>query len=77
MTLRPLSQKLINYFYRSGMRFGFTSESAWFNMHGRFATIIRLSQKRWQVHYMSHDYIFYNQSEMIEWIDDQRKYGDD
>lgn len=77
MTFIPLSQKLINYFYRSGMRFGFTSYYAWFNMHGRFATIIRLSQNRWKVHYMSHDYIFYNQSEMIEWIDDQRKYGDD
>lgn len=77
MTLRPLSQRLIDYFYWSGMRFGFTSESAWFNMHEHFATITRLSQKTWKVHYMSHAYIFYNQSEMIEWIEDQRKCGDD
>lgn len=58
------------------MRFGFTLDSIWFNMHGRFATIIRLSQKSWEVHYMSHIYMFYNQSEMIGWIEDQRKYGE-
>ena len=74
--LKPYSQRLVDYLYRSGMRFGFTFDSIWFNMHGRLATINRLSQKSWKLYYMSHIYKFYNQSEMIEWIEDQRKYGE-
>lgn len=77
MIVKPYSHRLIDYFYKSGIRCGITLDSLRFNMHGRPATIIRLSQKRWEVYYMSHDYIFYNQSEMIEWIDDQIKYSDD
>lgn len=76
MRLNSCPQRLVNYFYQSGMRFGFTPDHVWFNMHGRFVTVIRLSQKRWQLYYMSHVYNFYNQSELIEWIDDQRKYGE-
>lgn len=57
------------------MRCGITLDSMWFNMHGRFVTINRLSQKSWEVYYMSHIYKFYNQSEMIEWIEDRRKYA--
>ena len=75
MTLKPYSQRLIDYFYKSGMRFGVTFDSLWFNMHGHFATVIRLSFKSWEIYYLSHTYKFYNQSEMIEWIEDQRRYG--
>lgn len=77
MTLKPYSQRLIDYFYKSGMRCGITPDSLWFNMHGRFVTVIRKSCKSWEIYHMSHTYTFYNQSEMIEWIDDQRRYGND
>lgn len=76
MSLKPYSQRLIDYFYKSGMRCGITLDSLWFNMNDHFATINRLSQKSWKLQYMSHTYKFYNQSEMIEWIEDQRKYGE-
>ena len=77
MMVKHYSQRLIDYFYKSGMRCGITSDSMWFYMHGHFATVIRLSYKSWEVYYMSHTYKFYNQSEMIEWIEDQRRYGND
>lgn len=73
--LKPYSPRLVDYLYNSGMRFGFTLDSLWFNMHGRFVSVIRLSKKSWEICYMSHVYRFYNQSEMIEWIENQRKYG--
>ena len=72
---RPYSRVLIDYLYNSGMRFGFTPDSAWFNMHGRFVNVIRLSKKSWEVHYMSHVYRFYNQLDLIEWIENQKRYG--
>lgn len=75
--LKPYSQTLIDYFYKSGMRCGITPDSLWFNMHGDLVTVNRISHKSWKLHYMSHNYRFYNQSEMIEWIDDQRRHGDD
>ena len=75
MTLKPYSQRLIDYFYKSGMRCGITPDSLWFNMHGRFVSVYRVSYKSWGVFYMSHTYRFYSQSEMIEWIEDQRRYG--
>lgn len=75
MTLKPYSQRLIDYFYKSGMRCGITPDSLWFNMHGHFISVCRISYKSWEVFYMSHIYKFYNQSEMIEWIEDQRRYG--
>lgn len=73
MTLKPYSQRLIDYFYKSGMRYGITLDSLWFNIHGHFASIIRLTQKSWELHYLAHTYRFHNQSEMIEWIEKQRK----
>lgn len=73
---KPYSQRLIDYLYNSGMRFGFTLDSMWFNMHGHFVSLFRLTQKSWELHYMSHVYQFYNQSELIEWIEDQRRYGE-
>lgn len=75
MTLKPYSQRLIDYFYESGMRCGITPDSLWFNMHGQFISVCRLSYRLWEVFYMSHTYAFHNQSEMIEWIEDQRRYG--
>lgn len=75
MKFKPYTLSLIDYFYNSGMRFGFTLDSGWFNIHGQFVTLIRLSRKSWEVYYMSHTYRFYSQSELIEWIEDQRKYG--
>jgi len=72
---KPYSQRLVDYFYKSGMRFGFTLDSMWFNMHGHFASLFRLSSKSWELYYMSHAYRFYNQSELIEWIENQRRYG--
>lgn len=72
MSLKPYSKRVIDYLYGSGMRFGFTLDSAWFNMHGHFVTLIRLSQKSWEVYYMSHVYRFNNQSELITWIENQR-----
>lgn len=77
MIVKHYSQRLIDYFCKSGMRCGITPDSMWFDMHGHFVTVIRLSHKSWEVHYMSHTYRFYNQSEMIEWIEDQRRYGND
>lgn len=74
MTLKPYSQRMIDYFYKSGMRCGITPDSLWFNMHGRFVSVYRTSYKSWEVFYMSHIYKFYNQSEMIEWIEDQRRH---
>lgn len=75
MKFKPYSLRLINYLYALGMRFGFTSDSLWFNMHGHLVTVNRLTQKTWELYYMSHVFKFYSQSEMIEWIEDQRKYG--
>lgn len=75
MILKPYSQRLIDYLYLSGMRFGITLDSLWFNMHGSFVNVIRTSYKSWEVYYMSHAYKFYNQSEMIEWIENQRRHG--
>ena len=72
---RPYSQRLIDYFYNSGMRCGIAHDSSWFNMHGRFVSVYRISYKSWELFYMSHTYKFYNQSEMIEWIEDQRRHG--
>lgn len=77
MKFKPYSSRLIDYFYNSGMRFGFNLDSAWFALHGQFATLIRLSQKSWELYYASHTYKFYNQSDLIEWIEDLRKYGND
>lgn len=73
---KPYSKALVDYFYSSGMRFGFTPDSAWFNMHGHFVTLIRLSLKSWEVYYLSHTYQFYNQSELLEWIEDKRMTND-
>nr|DAK81918.1 MAG TPA: hypothetical protein [Caudoviricetes sp.] len=75
MTLKPYSQRLIDYFYKSGMCCGITPGSTWFSMHGCFVSVNRISYKLWEVCYMSHTYRFYSQSEMIEWIEDQRRYG--
>lgn len=77
MTLKPYSQRLIDYFYDSGVRCGITPDYLWFYIHGRTAYVNRITCKSWKLHYMSHNYRFYNQSEMIEWIDDQRRYGND
>lgn len=74
MKFKPYTSTLINYFYNSGMCFGFSLDSTWFILHTQFASLIRLTQKSWEVHYMSHTYKFYNQSELIEWIEDLRKY---
>jgi len=75
MALKPYSQRLIDYLYKSGMRCGITFDSLWFNMHGRLISVYRISYKSWEVRYMSHTYKFYNQSEMIEWIEDQMRHG--
>lgn len=75
MILKPYSHRLIDYFYKSGIRYGVTLDSMWFNMHGHLVSIIRLTQKSWEVCYLSHTYKFYNQSELIEWIENQRKCG--
>lgn len=77
MALKPYSYRLIDYLYNSGMRFGVTLDSTWFNMHGHFVSVIRLSFKSWEIYYMSHSYRFYNCTEMLEWIEDQRGYGND
>ena len=73
---RPYSRALLDYLAASGMRFGITLDSLWFNMHGRFVSVIRLSKKSWEIYYMSHTYRFYNQSELIAWIEKQRKCGE-
>lgn len=75
MKFKPYSLRLIDYLHASGMRFGFTLDSMWFNMHGHFVSVYRLTQKTWEIYYMSHTFKFYSQSEMIDWIEDQRKYG--
>jgi hypothetical protein len=77
MILKPYSQRLVDYFFKSGIRFGVTLDSLWFNMHGHFVNVNRISNKSWEVYYISHLYRFYSQSELIDWIEDQRRYGND
>ena len=76
-TSDPLTHKLFNYLYKSGLRFGVTGNSAWFSLHNRFVTVYRLSLKSWEVTYLSHTYHFHNQSELIEWIESQRRWDSD
>lgn len=75
MSLKPYSQRLIDYLYKSGMRCGITPDYLWFTICGRTAYVNRISYKSWKLCYMSHVYKFYNQSEMLEWIEDQRRQG--
>ena len=73
--LNPYSKRLIDCLYMSGMRCSITPDCLMFNIHGRPVNINRISYKSWELYYMSHTYKFYNQSEMIEWIEDQRRHG--
>lgn len=77
MTGKPFSQNLFNYLYKSGFRFGVTGNSAWFSLHNHFVSVYRLSLKSWEVTYLSHTYHFHSQSELIEWIENQRGHGND
>jgi hypothetical protein len=75
MTLKPYSQKFIDYLHKSGMNYGITPDSIWFNMNRHHVTMHRLSARRWVLTYFFHTYYFYSQLELIEWIEDQRRQG--
>lgn len=75
MTLRPYSHKLIDYFHKTGMRYGVTPDYTWFNLNGHHVIVHRLSLRRWAVYYFFHRYYFYSQLELIEWIEGQRRQG--
>lgn len=68
---------LVEYLWRSGIHFNFVGDHLHFNMNYHYTTLRRLTTKTWQVCYFFHVYYFNSQTELIEWIDEQRRRAND
>jgi hypothetical protein len=74
--IRPYTYKTIDFFFKHGIRFGFNINTGWFSLGGQSYEVRRPTYKTWVVTHMGHAYKFMNQQQLLEWIENERKYGE-